>query len=175
MCVCMCVCMCVLLGYIFILLNQCWCTYHTCPSHAPRAFWWTTGLHAHQTPYIEKYSRSRRSHKFRICSFACRSEISIICFPGIVFLTPLPLSLYHCFKSGAWLGKDIVLTLQFGHFNLCEPIGENIVDRPIDTILEKAVRGDFSISRPMDFFGPSFIESERVSLMQTLENLLGNP
>jgi hypothetical protein len=95
--------------------------------------------------------------------------------PWNCLFNPPPPFFVPLFKSGAWLGKDIVLTLQFGHFNLCEPIGENIVDRPIDTILEKAVRGDFSISRPMDFFEPSFAESERVSLMQTLENLLGNP
>ncbi len=38
-------------------------------------------------------------------------------------------------KNGYWKGKDIVLTLQCGHFTHLVPIGENIRDRPVSKLI----------------------------------------
>ena len=74
--------------------------------------------------------------------------------------------------TGGWLGKDIVLTLQGGHFTYLEPTGLDIVDHPVDTMLEWARRGNFQIATPMDFFAPSFAAEDRISLVQLLADLL---
>jgi len=54
-----------------------------------------------------------------------------------------PNSKYVDPKTGAWTGRDVILTLQNGHFTLLKPTGESILDHPIDTILASArERGD---------------------------------
>ena len=65
-------------------------------------------------------------------------------------------------ETGKWLGKDIVLTLQGGHFTYLTPTGANIIDHPVDAMLQYARRGRFQIATPMDFFAPSFEEADRI-------------
>lgn len=70
----------------------------------------------------------------------------------------------------AWLGKDIVVTLQCGHFTFLKPTGENIIDHPVDTMLEYARKGGFQIASPMDFFFQ--MDEERISLVELLAEFL---
>ena len=41
-----------------------------------------------------------------------------------------------------------------------------------DTMLDNARRGNFTVARPMEFFGASFDDKDRVSLIQLLREFL---
>lgn len=75
-------------------------------------------------------------------------------------------------RTGDWKGRDIVLTLQSGHFTFLVPTGDNIRDRPVNTMLDYARKGNFTIATPMELFTPSFEEVDRVSLINLLREFL---
>lgn len=90
---------------------------------------------------------------------------------GFTHIRP-PIERYIDPETGNWSGKDIVLTLQGGHFTFLTPTGENIRRHPVDTMLRYARKGSFQIATPMEFLNPSFDDGDRVSLIQLLDKFL---
>jgi hypothetical protein len=83
--------------------------------------------------------------------------------------------------DGDWLGKDIVLTLQNGHFTYLKPNPECTVEdlnsKPIAVMLEYARKLDFAVSPAYftmfpDLFPTQFADEYRVSVVKTLHEFL---
>ena len=86
--------------------------------------------------------------------------------------------------DGEWLGKDILLTLQCGHFTYLCPqstnTDENVKTRPIATMLECAKALDFNVALPYftifpELFPTQFAPEYRVSIDETLRDFLHSP
>lgn len=83
--------------------------------------------------------------------------------------------------DGEWLGKDIVLTLQNGHFTYLKPKPECTVEdlntKPIAVMLEYARKLDFAVSPAYftmfpELFPTQFADEYRVSVVKTLHEFL---
>jgi len=85
--------------------------------------------------------------------------------------------------DGEWLGKDIMLTLQNGHFTYLRPSDtnerEDVRSRPIAVMLEFARRLEFPVATPWfalfpEMFPTQFEEQYRVSIFDALREFLAS-
>jgi hypothetical protein len=75
--------------------------------------------------------------------------------------------------DGNWAGKEIILTLQFGHFTYLEPDCEILTEQPIKTLLDWGRKIKVNIATPMDIFpDPTESGRERCSIRSSLDELL---
>jgi hypothetical protein len=76
-------------------------------------------------------------------------------------------------SAGTWIGKDIIFTLQFGHFTFLVPKSENIRVNPIETLVSWAKKIDCGVATPFDLYPDPYTSGEaRFSIHDALADFL---